>query len=88
MKNWLLKNANGVTKLFIRKTEPAKKCPTRELVRSLQRTKRKDGSTDIEKKSGETHSHAADALGYLVATEFPIIKPTVSFGFWRCERLL
>jgi hypothetical protein len=73
--NRLLKNANGVTRLWIRKTSPAKKCATRELVRSLQQTRKKDGTDDIDKPAGETHSHAADALGYLVASEFPISKP-------------
>jgi hypothetical protein len=73
--NRLLKNATGKTRLWIRKTEPSRLCPTRELVRSLQRTSRKTGTDDIEKKAGETHTHAGEALRYLVAAEFPIVKP-------------
>lgn len=78
--NRLLKNANGVTRLWIRKTTPAKLCTTRDLVKSLQRTRIKDGTDDINKPSGETHTHAADALGYVVAAEFPIIKPSSGYG--------
>ena len=73
--NRLFKDANGRTRLWIRKTTPAKHATTRELIRSLQRTRKKTGTHDIDKPSGETHTHAADALGYLVATEFPIRKP-------------
>jgi hypothetical protein len=69
--NRLLKDANGHTRLWIRKTEPRRQCPTREIVRSLQRTSKKSGTDDIEKKAGETHTHAGEALRYLVAVEFP-----------------
>jgi hypothetical protein len=78
--NRLLKDAHGRTRLWVRKTQPARTCPTRELVRSFQRTIKPTGSDDIEKKSGETHTHPAEALGYLVAWEFPIQKPLVTVG--------
>lgn len=86
--NRLLKNALGVTRLWIRKTLPAKQSPTRELVRSIQRTRKKDGTDDIEKPAGETHTHAADALGYLAVAEWPIVKPVVTFGRVRVEQFL
>jgi hypothetical protein len=86
--NRLLKNANGVTRLWIRKWSPFRTCPTRSLVRSLQRSIQKPGSEDLEKKSGETITHAADALGYLVAYEFPVQKPTVNVGSAMMEHLL
>lgn len=86
--NRLLKDAHGHTRFYIRKTEPRRQCPTRELVKSLQRTSRKSGTDDIEKKPGETHTHAGEALRYLVAQEFPVIKPAVTFGHARVERLL
>jgi hypothetical protein len=78
--NRLLKNANGVTRLWIRKWTPFRTCPTRSLVRSLQRTVQKQGSEDIDKPAGETISHASDALGYLVAAEFPVAKPKSVVG--------
>ena len=81
--NRLLKNAAGKTRLWIRKTEPTRIAPTRELVRSLQRTSRKTGTDDIEKKAGETHTHSSEALRYLVAQEFPVEKPRVVFGTTR-----
>lgn len=86
--NRLLKDALGHTRLWIRRTEPRRHCPTRTLVQSLQRTSRKSGTDDIEKKAGETHTHAGEALRYLVAAEFPIVKPQVSFGSTRVEHLL
>jgi hypothetical protein len=79
---------NGQTRLWIRKTEPRRQCPTRELVKSLQRTSKKSGTDDIEKKAGETHTHAGEALRYLVAAEFPVLKPSVAFGRARISRLL
>ncbi len=78
--NRLLKNANGVTRLWIRKTDPAKQCATRTLVRSLQRSKTAPGKQDVEKKAGETITHAGEALGYWIAKVWPIAKP-VSSGF-------
>jgi hypothetical protein len=69
--NRLLKDAHGHTRLWIRKTEPRRQCPTRELVKSLQRTSKKSGTDDIEKKAGETHTHAGEALRYLVAVGIP-----------------
>jgi len=76
--NRLLLDANGHTRLWIRRTEPRRECATRELVRSLQRTSRKSGTDDIEKKEGETHTHAGEALRYLVAKEFPIARPAAA----------
>lgn len=78
--NRLLLDANGHTRLWIRRTDPRRQCPTRELVKSLQRTSRKSGTDDIEKKAGETHTHAGEALRYLVAKEFPVVK-TGGAGF-------
>jgi hypothetical protein len=69
--NVLFRNALQQTRLYIRKTEPARECLTRPLVRSLQLTKIKSGTDDLEKKSGETHTHPADALGYWIDREFP-----------------
>jgi hypothetical protein len=86
--NRLLRDAHGRTRIWIRKTEPRRACPTRELVRSLQRTSKKSGTDDLEKKAGETHTHASDALRYLVAAEFPVQKPIVTAGRARIERLL
>jgi hypothetical protein len=86
--NRLFKDAHGHVRCWIRKTLPAKRANTRHLVRSLQRTRKKDGTDDINKPSGETHTHAADALGYLIAVEFPILKPVITFGTMRAERLL
>ena len=78
--NRLLMDANGHTRLWIRKTEPSRKCPTRELVRSFQSNTMRSGSDDVEKKAGETHTHPAEALGYLVAVEFPVQKPRIAVG--------
>jgi hypothetical protein len=80
--NRLLKDATGRTRLWLRKTEPARTCYTRELVRSLQRTKKKDDG-DIEKKSGETITHAAEALGYWIEPEWPVTKPDPYVGYVR-----
>lgn len=71
-------NALGQMRLFIRKTLPARDCTTRPLVRSLQMTKKKSGTDDLEKKQGETHTHPADALGYWIAVEFPSGRPRAS----------
>lgn len=73
--NRLLKNALGQTRLWIRKTHPAKQCATRPLVQSLERTQKKSGTDDILKKSGETITHAGEALGYWVDYEWPAQKP-------------
>jgi hypothetical protein len=83
--NRLLKNAQGVTKLWMRKTLPAKRCQVREIVRSLQRSRKKDGTDDLDKPAGETITHGADALGYLVAAEFPVVKPAITVGSVRSE---
>lgn len=81
--NRLFKNALGHVRCWIRKTQPTRTCPTREIVRSLQRTSKKTGTDDLEKKSGETHTHASDALGYLIAQEFPVIQPAPLVAFVR-----
>lgn len=86
--NRLLKTASGVTRLWIRKTDPARTCPTRTLVRSLQRSKMAPGKQDVEKKAGETITHAGEALGYWIAREFPIVKPTMAAGAVRVDWLL
>jgi hypothetical protein len=85
--NRLLKDAHGHTRLWIRRTEPARTAPTREIVRSLQRTSRKTGTDDIDKPAGETHTHASEALRYLVAQEFPVLMPSVPFGMTRSRWL-
>lgn len=84
--NRLLKNANGVTRLWIRKWDPARACPTRQLVRSLQRSKIAPGKQEVEKKSGETISHAAEALGYWVTYEWPT-KRIAAAGSMRVDNL-
>lgn len=81
--NRLLKDARGAVRCWIRKTQPTRTCPTRELVRSLQRTSRKTGTDDIEKRPGETHTHAGEALGYLIAEEFPVQLPSPIVAFVR-----
>jgi hypothetical protein len=86
--NRLLKDAHGRTRLWIRKTEPRRQCPTRELVKSFQRTSKKSGTDDIEKKAGETHTHASEAMRYIVAVEFPVQKAVITVGAARIERLL
>lgn len=86
--NRLFRNALSQVRLFIRKTDPAPQCETRVLVRSLQMTKKASGTDEIEKKSGETHTHHSEALGYWIAEEFPIIKPSASAGAVRIDHLL
>lgn len=86
--NRLLKNANGVTRLWIRKWDPARTCPTRTVVRSLQRSKTAPGKQDVEKKAGETITHAGEALGYWIAKEWPVLKPEAHAGAVRMEHLL
>lgn len=78
--NRLLKNATGMTRLWIRKWDPARTCPTRMLVRSLQRSKMPPGKQEVEKKAGETITHAGEALGYWIARRFPVPKPIVRAG--------
>jgi hypothetical protein len=86
--NRLLKDARGVTRLWVRKTQPSRICPTKDLVRSFQKTIIPSGTDDIQKKAGETHTHPAEALGYLVAWEFPITKPLVTVGSGYYPHLL
>lgn len=86
--NRLLKNANGVTRLWIRKWDPARTCQTRTLVRSLQRSKTAPGKQDVEKKSGETITHAGEALGYWIAREFAVPRPEVRAGGMTVDWLL
>jgi hypothetical protein len=78
--NRLLKNAHGVTRLWVRKWDPARQCPTKALVRSLQRTKVPPGKQDVEKKPGETITHAGEALGYWIAKDWPVPKPQARAG--------
>lgn len=86
--NRLLKNANGVTRLWIRSWDPRRTCPTRKLVQSLQRSKVAPGKQEVEKKAGETITHAAEALGYWVAKEWPVPKPEVRAGLVSMEQFL
>lgn len=76
--NAMLKNARGAVRLFIKRTDPRKTCPNRDLVRSLQRTTVKPGTKEIVKKAGETITHPAEALGYYIAKEFPAMEPGAS----------
>lgn len=69
--NAMLLNARREVRLFIKRTDPRKTCPNRDLVRSLQRTTVKPGTKEILKKQGETITHPAEALGYYLAEEFP-----------------
>jgi hypothetical protein len=85
--NRLLRDARGVTRLKIRKTEPAKLCTTRDVVRSLEQTVKKAGTDDVWKKPGETITHAGDALGYWLDYEFPAGKPILRGGFARLSDL-
>jgi hypothetical protein len=78
--NVFLQNAAGAVRLRIKKTEPAAQCRTKALVRSLEQTVKKPGESDIWKKPGETVTHAADALGYWIAAEFPAERPLVTGG--------
>jgi hypothetical protein len=39
----------------------------------------------LDKPAGETITHGADALGYLVAAEFPVVKPAITVGSVRSE---
>lgn len=85
--NRLLKNANGQTRLWIKKWDPARTCPTRQLVRSLQRSKMPPGKQEVEKKAGETITHAGEALGYWIAAEWPVTKPISKFGLAPADHL-
>jgi hypothetical protein len=82
--NALLLNAKKQTRLWIRKTEPAKLCRTLPLVRSFEKTQKAPGTTNLHKPSGETHTHPSDALGYLCEAELPQRRPLIvsagSFG--------
>lgn len=73
--NAMFFNAHSQIRLFIKRTEPRKTCPNRDLVRSLQRTTVKPGTKEILKKQGETDTHPAEALGYYITTEFPVQEP-------------
>jgi hypothetical protein len=74
--NRLCQNALGQTRLWIRKTEPARACSTRPLVLSLQQTQIKVGTDDLEKKPRETLTHASDALGYWIVQVWPMQRDT------------
>ena len=71
----LKRNARNQVRCYIRKTQPARLSTTYQLVRSLEMTQIAPGTQTIHKPSGETHTHPSDALGYLVAAEFPAQKP-------------
>lgn len=86
--NRLLKSASGKTRLWIRKWAPFRECPTRAVVRSLQRSKVPSGKEGLEKKAHETVTHAGDALGYWIAAEWPVQKPQPKVGTARAERFL
>lgn len=75
--NRLFRNALGQTRCWIRKTEPAKLCPTRALVLSLQKTTIKAGTDDLDKPPGETWTHASEALGYWLDREWPAVRNLV-----------
>ena len=83
--NRLCLNALQQTRLWIRKTEPARACATRPLILSLQRTLKKAGTDDLEKKPGETVTHPGDALGYWLDYEWPAQKPMVSVATIRAD---
>src|SRR5205823_14055743 len=85
--NRLLKNAHGVTRLYIRKWPPARECPTRMLVRSFQQSKMPPGKQEVEKKAGETITHAGEALGYWIARVWPVPRPVITAGSARIEAL-
>lgn len=83
--NVLMRNALGHTRMFIRRTSPhAKLCTLNKLIRSFEMTIKEAGTNHIAKPAGETHTHPTDALGYLVAAEFPVERPRIvgagSFG--------
>ena len=61
--NSKLKNANGVSSLFMTKS-------CKNLIKSLERQIYKEGTHIPDKDSG--HDHMADAIGYLVEYVFPL----------------
>jgi hypothetical protein len=73
--NRLLADGHGRVRLYLRKTLPVQECSVRPLVRSLQQSVKKPGTDQLWKKSGETVTHAADALGYWVDQEWPAVAP-------------
>jgi hypothetical protein len=75
--NVLLRDATGRVRCLIRKTLPVETCSTRPLVRSLEQTIKAPGTNQIWKGGHDTITHASDALGYLVAAEFPVVKPQI-----------
>jgi hypothetical protein len=76
----IFRNALGHVRCYVRKTDPASLSTTYQLVRSLEMTQIAPGTMHIQKPAGETHSHASDALGYLVCAEFPVVKPSIISG--------
>lgn len=64
--NALACNADGVRRLYVHP-----RC--KALIRSLAQLAYKDGASVIDKGSGL--DHMADALGYLVHAEFPLVRP-------------
>jgi hypothetical protein len=85
--NLLCQNAEQRCRLYLKKTDPARECLTRPLVHSLQRTVKKSGTDDLEKKPGETITHHGDALGYWLAYEFPAQRPHIPVGMARSRYL-
>jgi hypothetical protein len=83
--NRFLKDARGVVRLRIRKTEPGAQCRTLSLVRSLEQTVKKPGTDDVWKKPGETVTHSGEALGYWVTKEYPAEKPGVFAGAMQVD---
>ena len=75
--NVLLRDAHGRRRCVIRKTWPTAACATAPLVRSLELSTISPGTNALHKPSGETLTHAADSLGYLVAAEFSVRRPQV-----------
>jgi hypothetical protein len=86
--NRLFRDARGVSRAWLRKTNPVKACATRDLVRSLEQTVKKPGTDDIWKKPGETVTHAGEAFGYWIDREFPAQVPRVLIGTARLEQFL
>lgn len=73
--NVLFRDATGRVRCYIKRTDPALSCPTHPLVRSLELSLKAPGTTRLFKGGRDTVTHAADALGYLIAAEFPALRP-------------
>jgi hypothetical protein len=75
--NVLLRNALGETRLWMRRRDPIQNDAVYKLVRSLEQTIKAPGQSHIHKPAGETHTHPSDALGYWIAAEWPVLRPTI-----------